>query len=366
MDMLHTAVSFILIISAIVFIHEYGHYIIARWAGVRIETFSIGFGREIFGWNDKHGTRWKFSLIPMGGYVKMFGDATEASTPDAARLEEMSEEEKSVSFHYKPLYKKALIVSAGPIANFLLTILIFTYFIFTNGLSTTEPIIGEIIPGTPAEEAGLIAGDRVLRVNDTEIERFNEIPRMIATNTGTEITLTILRDEETMTLPIVPRMYEEEDALGNVIQRPLIGFKSLKITSENVGVPRALLEAVIRTADITWMTFDYIGQIVSGDRSAEELKGPVGIAQLSGQAAEKGFFTILWFMALLSANLGMVNLFPIPPLDGGHLLYYAIEGARGKPMAEKFQMWGFRAGFALLMTLMAFTVYNDIKQIIIG
>ncbi len=366
MELVHTVLSFVVILSVIVFIHEFGHYLVARLCGVRIEQFSIGFGKEIFGFNDGHGTRWKFSLVPMGGYVKMFGDETEASTPDSRKLEEMNEADKAVSFHYKSLSRKAAIVVAGPAANFLLTIAIFTYSIFTNGLSTTEPIIGDIMPNTPAASSSLQAGDRVLAIDGKKVSRFSDIPRTIATNTGKEVTLLIRRGEESLTIPITPIFKEEVDPLGNKMRRPLLGFVSQKLTYENIGFFPAIGEAVARTWDITVMTFEYLGQLIAGERGTEELKGPVGIAQLSGQATEKGMDTVLWFIAMLSANLGLINLFPIPPLDGGHLMYYAIEGARGKPMAEKFQEWGFRAGFALLITLMIFVTFNDIKQIVLS
>lgn len=366
MEFLHTVLSFVVVLSVIVFIHEFGHYLVARLCGVRIEEFSIGFGKEIFGRNDRHGTRWKFSLVPMGGYVKMFGDETEASTPDAEKLEEMSAEDKAVSFHFKSLPRKAAIVSAGPLANFLLTIAIFTYSIFTNGLATTEPIIGEIMPDTPAANAGLRPGDRVLRVDGKRVERFSDIPRMILTNTGTEVILAVKRGKESLTVPITPQLREEVDPLGNKIKRPLLGFVSQKLTYHDIGFFPAIGEAVKRTWEITLMTFEYLGQLVSGERGADELKGPLGIAQLSGQATEKGMDTVLWFIAMLSANLGLINLFPIPPLDGGHLFYYVVEGARGRPMARKFQEWGFRTGFALLITLMVFVTYNDIKQIILS
>lgn len=366
MELVHTVLSFVIVLSVIVFIHEFGHYLVARLCGVRIEQFSIGFGKEIFGFNDSHGTRWKFSLVPMGGYVKMFGDETEASTPDSKKIEEMSDEEKAVSFHHKSLLRKAAIVVAGPAANFILTITIFTYSIFTNGLATTEPIIGEIMKDMPAAIAGFQPGDRVLSIDGKKIRHFADIPRQIATNTGTEVEVKILRGEEKLMIPVTPLMKEETDPLGNKIKRPLLGFVSQKITLEDVGFFPAIGEAVKRTWDITLMTFEYLGQLISGQRGADELKGPVGIAQLSGQATERGMDTVLWFIAMLSANLGLINLFPIPPLDGGHLLYYTIEGARGRPMAEKFQEWGFRAGFALLLLLMAFVTFNDIKQIILS
>lgn len=363
MELLHTIASFFIIISVIVFIHEFGHFIIARWCGVKIDEFSIGFGKEVVGWTDKKGTRWKISLLPVGGFVKMFGDSSEASTPDKDKIEAMSEADKAVSFHYKPLWKKAAIVVAGPVFNFILTIAIFTGFLFSYGLETTDPIVGEIMPGSAAEVAGLVPGDRVLTIDGAEVERFSDIPRMIATNLGTEVHLKISRAGEVKDVTLTPRATEEDDALGNKIMRPMIGIKSQRLMYNDVGLTRALYEAVKKTWQITVTTLDYLGQMISGHRRADELKGPLGIAKLSGQAADQGIYTILWFIALLSANLGMVNLFPIPPLDGGHLLYHAVESVRGRPMAERFQEYGFRAGFAVIICLMVFTVYNDVKQI---
>lgn len=359
---LNTALAFIIILSVIVFVHEFGHYLVARLCGVRITDFSIGFGKELWGFHDRHGTRWKVSLLPFGGYVKMFGDASEASTANKDALAQMSAEEKKVSFHFQPLPKKAAIVTAGPIFNFILTIAIFTYFVFSNGLETTEPLVGDVIPDTPATTAGLQKGDRILAVDGKKVRRFNDIPLLIATNVGNSITLKLERDGAERDVLLTPQVIEEEDGLGNTIKRPLIGIKSMRLTFEDVGFFRAVGEAIKKTWDLTMMTFEYLGQLIAGDRAPDELKGPIGIAKMSGQAAEKGFFTVMWFMALLSANLGLVNLFPIPPLDGGHLMYYMVEGARGRPMAERFQELGYRAGFALILMLMAFTIYNDIRQ----
>ncbi len=360
----HTAIAFIVIISIIVFIHEFGHYLAARLCGVKIEAFAIGFGKEIFGWTDKAQTRWKVCIAPLGGYVKMYGDATEASTPDAERLDAMSEEEKRISFHYKPLWQKAIIVAAGPAANFILAIAIFTFLIFTNGLDTTEPVVGSIIEGSAAEDAGLQPGDRITAINDQEISTFNQISRNIITNLGEPVHLEIERDGNLIRMDITPRMQVQKDALGNEVERPLIGIGSQKLTSENINLVAALGESVKRTWQMIELSLHFLGQIISGDRSAEELKGPIGIADLSGKAAQQDIFTIIWFMALLSVNLGFVNILPIPPLDGGHLLFYVLEGARGRPMAEHFQEWGYRAGFALIMLLMGFTIYNDLKQLI--
>lgn len=368
---LHYGLSFFLVISVIVFVHEFGHYIVAKFCGVKIEVFSLGFGKEIVGWTDKSGTRWKLSLLPFGGYVKMFGDAGAASTPDDDKLEHMSEEEKRVSFHYKPLWRKALIVAAGPFFNFLLTIAVFTYFVYNVGLASTEPVVGEVMPDTPAAEAGFETGDRVLRIDGKEIHVFGDISNAIATNIGAPIHLEIQRGEEQLSLTLTPMRYADEDGLGNQVERPLIGLKSTRVTYEDVSLPEALGEATNRTWRICVMSLQVVGQMITGQRSAQELKGPVGIAQLSGQVTQSGdnfsetLHMILWFIALLSANLGMINLFPIPMLDGGHLLYYAIEAVRGRPMAERFQEYGFRFGMAVILSLMAFTLYNDFRQLVL-
>lgn len=362
-DLIHYFFSFVIVISVIVFIHEYGHYIVAKWCGVKIEAFSIGFGKEIFGWNDRSGTRWKVCFLPFGGYVKMFGDASAASTADKDALDEMSEADKALTFHHKSLPKKAAVVSAGPIANFLLTIVLLTYIIMTVGLPSTEPVVGEVMEDTPAFEAGLKTGDRVTWIDGEEMERFNDIPVKLATNLGSPVDITILRDGTEQHLTITPRMMEDDDGLGNTITRPIIGIRSTEITVENVGMVAAVLEATKRTYEICATTLSAVGQIVTGDRSISDLKSPLGIAKLSGQATNKGVNTVLWLMAMLSANLGLINLFPIPILDGGHLVYYAAEAARGRPLAEKVQEFGYRAGFTLILALMAVTLYHDVIHI---
>ncbi|MCI5049016.1 MAG: RIP metalloprotease RseP [Rickettsiales bacterium] len=365
----HYILSFVFILSIIVFIHEFGHYIIAKWCGVKVVTFSIGFGPEVYGWNDKSGTRWKVSILPFGGFVKMFGDEGAASTPDESALDKMSEEERAVSFHFKPLWQKALIVFAGPAANFILTIAIMTYFLYAIGVASTEPIVGEVIADTPAAAAGLQADDRVVTVNGNEVETFNDISNLIATNIGEPVDLAILRGEETIELSITPKMHQDVDALGNPIERPVIGIRSKQLTIQNFTFFGAIGEATARTYQLCEMSLEFMGQMITGQRSAKDLKGPIGIAQMSGQVTQTGDTIgettrmILWFIAMLSANLGLINLLPIPMLDGGHLMYYAIEGASGRPLAHKFQEYGFRLGFLLIVSLMAFTLYNDIRQI---
>jgi regulator of sigma E protease len=361
-NLLHALWSFFIVLSVIVFIHEFGHYIVAKLCGVRITAFSIGFGKELFGWNDKSGTRWKISVLPLGGYVKMFGDASAASTADDEALEKMTPEEKAVTFHHKPLGQKAAIVAAGPIANFILTIVIFTYFIMTIGLPSADPVIGEIMPDTPAQEAGLMKGDRILKINEDKVSSFNDISYFISTNLGTPVTLLVGREDKEMSIMLTPKEIESDDGLGNKVRHPVIGIKSVDIKYKDVGFAHALQESTRRTYMICEATLKVIGQMVTGQRSPSALKGPVGIAQLSGQATGKDFHTVLWLIAMLSANLGLVNLFPIPMLDGGHLAFYAAEGFRGRPMAQQVQEWGFRVGFVFLFALMAFTLINDLSK----
>lgn len=371
LDFAHYAWSFILVLSVIVFVHEFGHYLAARLCGVRVEVFSIGFGRELFGFNDGHGTRWKFSLLPLGGYVKMFGDAGAASTADADKIEHMSEADKQVSFHHKSLPRKFIIVAAGPLANFILSIAIFTYFIFSVGLASTEPVVGEIMKASPAAEAGLQKGDRIVTIDGEEIHYFREIATEIGLNTGKPVAIEVARGDKIMQLTLQPKMHEDKDALGNMVKRPIIGVKSQTLVYEDVGLLSALHHASLQTYEMCITSIRVIGQMITGDRSAEELKGPLGIAKLSGDATASGetmpqtLRTILWFIALLSVNLGFINLFPIPMLDGGHLLFYIIEGMRGRPLAEKVQEYSFRFGFAVLMSLMAFTLFNDIRQLVL-
>lgn len=371
LDLFHYAWSFVLVLSVIVFVHEFGHYIAARLCGVRVETFSIGFGRELFGITDGHGTRWKFSILPLGGYVKMFGDAGAASTADAEKIDRMSDDERAVSFYHKSLPRKFIIVAAGPLANFVLSIIIFTYFIATVGLSSTEPVVGEVMPDTPAAASGLQSGDRITAIDGEPINHFRDIAVEIGLNTGKAVALDVTRAKESLHITLTPKLHEDIDAFGNTIRRPIIGIKSQTIVYEDVGVTQALRHASLQTYEMCLTTVRVLGQMISGDRSPEELKGPLGIAKLSGDATSSGKTidqtarTILWFIALLSVNLGFVNLFPIPMLDGGHLLFYVIEGLRGRPLAEKVQEYSFRFGFVVLMGLMAFTLFNDIRQLIL-
>ncbi|MFZ4541692.1 MAG: RIP metalloprotease RseP [Rickettsiales bacterium] len=365
----HYAWSFALIISIIVFVHEYGHFIVARLCGVKVETFSIGFGREIFGRTDKRGTRWKIALFPLGGYVKMAGDGNAASTPDKMALDAMSEEERKHSLHHKALWKKSLIVAAGPVANFLLTIAVLTYFIYSVGISSTEPVVGEVMPKTPAASAGLKPGDRIVRIDDKVMRSFNDIPEALVTNLYTPVKLTVQRGTKTMQLSITPIEFAEKDMTGNMEKRPLIGIRSQKMTRANVNFPQAIWLATEKTYDMCAMNLKAVGQIITGERSAKGLTGTLGIAKLSGDVTQQGdsaretLLTLMWFIAMLSAGIGLVNLFPLPMLDGGHLVFYALEGIIGRPLPERFTEYSYRLGFAVIMMLMAFTLFNDARKI---
>lgn len=368
-NLFHYAWSFALIISIIVFVHEYGHFLVARLCGVKIETFSIGFGREIIGRTDRHGTRWKIALFPLGGYVKMYGDASAASTPDMEKLNAMDDTERKQSLHHKPLPAKAAIVAAGPIANFLLTIAVFTYFIYTVGIASTEPVVGSIMPNTPAASAGLKAGDRIDKIDGRTMHTFNDIPEALVTNLYTPVKLTVKRGKKVMELSITPIEYADKDITGNVEKRPLIGIKSQQITRKDVNFPQAIWLATEKTYNMCVTNLHALGQMVSGDRSVKSLTGTLGIAKLSGDITQQGettretVLTILWFIAILSSGIGLVNLFPLPMLDGGHLLFYSIEAVSGRPVSEKIMEYSYRFGFAVIIMLMAFTLFNDARRI---
>jgi regulator of sigma E protease len=365
----HYTWSFALIISIIVFVHEYGHFLAARLCGVGVETFSIGFGREIIGRTDKRGTRWKIALFPLGGYVKMVGDASAASNPDMEALDAMTIEQRKRSLHHKPLWAKAIIVAAGPLANFILTILVFTYFIYTVGIASTEPVVGEIMKGTPAAEAGLKPGDRIVRIDDRRMQSFNDIPEALITNLYTPVEVEVQRGKKTMILSLTPIEFSEKDITGNPSKRPLIGIRSKQITRTDVTFPIALWLATEKTYDLCATNLRALGQMITGDRSARDLTGTLGIAKLSGDVTQQGetfretVLTLMWFVAVLSAGIGLINLFPLPMLDGGHLTFYAIEALRGRPASEKFQEYSFRFGFAVIIALMAFTLFNDARRI---
>lgn len=360
---LYYAGAFFLIISVIVFIHEFGHYIVARWCGVRVEQFSIGFGKELVGWDDKHGTRWKIAVLPMGGFVKMFGDADAASTPDNDVAKEMTPEEREVSFVHKSLPKKTAIVAAGPIANFLLAIVILAGFFMFIGKPMTPAVVGGVQEDSAAAAAGLQAGDRFVEISGRSISQFSDVQRMVRMYPAMELDMLIERDGEMIHLFVTPEAVESEDVFGNTVTIGRLGVASGEVIHDTLSPGQAVVAAVVETYTMCMDTLRAMGQMIAGQRSVDELGGPIKIAKYSGQSMEKGFATVLWFMALLSINLGLINLFPIPMLDGGHLFFYAVQAIIRRPVPEKIQEFAFKCGFAFIISLMIFTTVNDVLQL---
>ncbi len=364
MDLLNlvwtNGVSFLFILTVIVFFHELGHYAVARANGVRVEVFSIGFGPELFGWNSKSGTRWKVSLLPLGGYVKMFGETMSgAGDEDQA---ELTEEEKSVSFHQKRVGQRAAIVVAGPLANFLLAIVVLSVLFATDGQPFTPPVAGVIQPGSAAEAAGMKAGDRFVMVDGQAIERFEDVQVIVRMAPGRELIIVVRRDGREITLKAVPKHHTVVDRFGNETKMGLVGVSR----SGPIYVRHGPVESVYRAGLDTWrisvFTLEAVGQIITGARSADGLGGPIRIAQLSGQVAELGLSKLFWFLAVLSMNLGLINLFPIPMLDGGHLVFYGIEAIQGRAVSDRFMEYGFRIGLGLVVSLFVFVTVQDLMR----
>ncbi len=355
-------IPFLIILTVLVFVHEMGHFLIARYNGVRVEVFSIGFGPEIFGWTDKAKTRWKISAIPLGGYVKMFGDANAASMP-SEEVADMTPEESAVAFHTKRLSQRTWIVVGGPLANFVFALIVLVGLFSTVGQPFTPPVVGEVVPESAAEAAGILPGDRIIRLNDTEIERFEDVQRIVRPSAGVPLDVVVLRDGEEILMTLVPKQTELVDNFGNRHKIGLMGVTRSGIEYVKHDVLTSVWRAGKETLELSVATLEAIGQIIIGARSTEELGGPLRIAQMSGQMAESGLVAVLWFMAVLSINLGLINLFPIPLLDGGHLLFYIIEFVQGRPLGERAQEYGFRIGIALVFSLMLFVTINDLVQL---
>lgn len=360
---LHNFFSFVFIISFIVFIHEFGHFYIARLCGVKVDEFSIGFGKELFFYNDKKGTRWKICLLPFGGYVKMFGDKNGASMPDVAMLDKMSDIEKKQSFIGKNVYHRIAIVAAGPIANFLLTIVIFTFLFKVNGLNKTLPIVNEVLMESAALEAGIKTNDEILSINGKEITDFQEIRTIVSTSIKEDLVFQIKRREEILTIKITPKIQVIKDFFGDDVKVPIIGISAPEAIRQDLNLPQSFIQANKETYNISVAIFKALGELVTGKRSVEDLGGPIKIAKYSGKTVSMGVVAVLWFMAMISLNLGVMNLLPIPVLDGGHLFYYIIEAIRGKALSQKTQQIGFKIGLSLVLALMIFTTVNDVRQL---
>jgi len=354
--------TFLVVLTVLVFVHELGHYLVARWSGVRIETFSIGFGPELFGWFDRRGTRWRVSAILVGGYVKMFGDADASSLP-GEELQTMTAEERAVSFHHKPLAARAAVIAAGPMANFLFTIVVLTGMFATVGQRYTPPNIGLVQPDSAAAEAGVMQGDVFVSIDGQAVNRFEDVQQAVRLNTGTPMIVVIRRDGTDIPLTITPRMTENVDRFGNHDRYGLLGVQGSGVAYVQRDPGTAVVEAFRETWSMGTGILKAVGQMISGARNSDEIGGPLRIVKMSGEVVQGGgLLGLLSFMAVLSVNLGLINLFPIPVLDGGHLLFYAAEALRGRPLGQRAQEFGFRVGLAIVLTLMVFATWNDLAQ----
>jgi regulator of sigma E protease len=360
-------IPFLFVLTLVVFFHELGHFLVARWCGVRVVVFSIGFGPELFGFNDRHGTRWKLSAIPLGGYVKFFGDENAASVPDQAAIAAMSPEERRYSFVHQPVGRRAAIVVAGPLANFLLAIAIFAALFMVFGKPSTSPRVDAVQPGSAAEAAGFQPGDVVLTIDGRPVESFSDMQQVVSTSAGETLVFEVDRGGVRITFKAVPTLKESKDRFGNVHRIGVLGITRSPSPDDThfqpVGPLNALELGVQRTWFVVERTLSYIGGVISGREAADQLGGPIRIAQVSGQVATEGLSSLFSLTAVLSVSIGLLNLFPVPLLDGGHLLFYAIEALRGKPLSERAQEVGFRIGLAIVLMLMIFATYNDILHL---
>ncbi|MDA9646303.1 RIP metalloprotease RseP [Candidatus Pelagibacter sp.] len=366
--MLSYILPFIALIVVVVFIHEYGHYYFAKRFGVGVTDFSIGFGKEMFGWNDKSGTRWKICAIPLGGYVKFFGDRNVYSQADNEKiLKEYSQEDQDKLFVLKPLYQRALIVFGGPLANFLLAILIFFSVYTFAGKDFTPAVINEVQKDSPAMVAGLKDNDIVVSIDGNKVKSIMEVSKFIMMSTDEFINFTVNRYDQDLTFKVKPNIVEGEDNLGNKISKRMVGIKlgayNNEVNHVKLGPAKALFYAVNEVYYVSVSSLKYIGSMITGSGDSSQLGGPIRIAKISGQVAEFGILPFISLMAYISISLGLINLFPIPMLDGGHLMFYGIEKLLGRPLSQKTQEGFFRIGLFLLLSLMFFTTFNDLKDV---
>lgn len=355
---------FLFVLTIVVFFHELGHFLVARWCNVTVRVFSVGFGPEIFGFYDKKGTRWRFSWIPLGGYVKFLGDENAASVPDKDAAATMSEEERKGAFHEKPLAQRAAVVAAGPIANFLLAIVIFAFMFTFVGQRQTLPVVDAVQPGSAAAEAGFEQGDRIISIDGEPIDNFGQMQRIVSVSAEQKLAIVVKRGDSEVTLNATPRKQETTDVFGNTIRRGILGIQ--RSASQEDWVLKKYDPATSvwlgtkETYFVISRTLIYLYDVVTGREKADQLGGPIRIAQVSGQVASAGLMALLNLTAILSVSIGLINLFPIPMLDGGHLLFYSIEAVRGRPLSERSQEIGFRIGLALVLMLMIFATWNDV------
>lgn len=360
-----TAVAaFLFVLTLIVFIHELGHYLVARWCGVRVEIFSVGFGREIIGFDDRHGTRWRLSLIPLGGYVKFFGDFNEASMPDP-EVETMSAADRAVALPFQPVWKRAAIVAAGPLANFLLAIVIYAATFMLVGQQIMPPKVAGVVPGGAAAQAGFQPGDLILSIDGKPVESFADIQRIVSLRAGDRLSFDVERKNQLITLEVVPQN-TEVTGLGGKQRMGRIGLQGVADINQMIvktyGPGEAVVMAVRETGRVINDNLRFITRAFEGKADLSQLSGPIGIARVAGEVASISLISLIALAAMLSVSIGLVNLFPIPILDGGHLVLLAYEGVVGRPLNPMVQEWAFRAGFVLLIGLMIFSVVNDVTR----
>jgi len=361
---LGTIVPFLLVLTVVVFVHEMGHYLVGRWCGIGVQAFSIGFGPELVGFNDRHGTRWKLSAIPLGGYVKFAGDMNATSTPDPDEIASLSEEERKVAFHTQPVWKRAATVVAGPLFNFLLTIAVFAVLFGVYGRPVAEPVVAEVVVGSSAEAAGFKPGDRFVSVDGDPVETFADVQAHVSGRTDDPLVFVMLRDGKEVTLTATPRLTEQKDGLGNTVKVGVIGVVNTEQFAQRkvieYGPVESVWQAVLETGSIIQRTGQFLKRFAFGREDKCQLGGPVKIAKMSGQAAQMGPLWLIQLIAFLSVGIGFLNLLPIPPLDGGHLLFYGIEAVMRRPVTERLMDAVYRVGMFAVLAFMGFVVYNDV------
>jgi regulator of sigma E protease len=362
---LGTLVPFLFVLTVVVFVHEMGHYLVGRWCGIGVKAFSIGFGPEIFGFYDRRGTRWKLCAIPLGGYVKFVGDMNATSSqPSTEEIESLTEAEREVAFHTQPIWKRAATVVAGPLFNFLLTIAVFAVLFSLYGRPVLEPTVAEVTAGSPAQKAGIQPGDRFVKVDGSKVETFADVQRLVSGRAGDPITFTMLRDGKEITVTATPEPMEQQDALGNKVKVAVIGV----VNNAELGQPRlisytpagAVVAAVEETGHVIQRTGQFLQRFALGREDKCQLGGPIKIAKMSGQAAKLGFEWLVQLVAFLSVGIGFLNLLPIPPLDGGHLLFYGVEAVIRRPVSERMMEMAYRTGLFLVLGFMGFVFWNDL------
>ncbi|MEZ5899507.1 MAG: RIP metalloprotease RseP [Hyphomicrobiaceae bacterium] len=357
-------IIFLLVLTLVVFIHELGHFLVARWCGVGVKAFSIGFGPEIFGFYDKHGTRWRFAWIPLGGYVKFMDDDNAASMPTPEALERMSPDERKSSFHAKPVWQRAAVVAAGPIANFLLAIAIYTGLNMAVGIRVMPAYVEKVVPDSPAAKAGFEPGDKIVAIGEEPVGSFEDLQRIVAPNAGNELIFKVERNNQTIDVKVTPAMDEQRDPFGRTFKRGLIGIQRSSAPDKWQTFSVGPIDAFVRGVQETWsnitQTVAGIGDMISGRQSSEQMGGPILMAEVTAKVAGLGIEPLIRWIALISANIGFLNLLPIPVLDGGHLMFYAVEAVRRKPLSDRFQQVGFQIGLAFIIALMIFVNFNDL------